>query len=169
MWDSEGKTKFFFSLSPAIQVAKREIPSCRGISKQESHSGWGLWGGITLRFEQFACLLMSSDTSFRMVALSSCRTKSSGLFLHVRFKQCAPVLGDELATAATVKSGRRFLDWVLKIWVALKTPWSPTFLSPLGTRAHCQGCDVIPIGAHIKEVFAVVGSAVCHGTLPYLE
>lgn len=112
---------------------------------------------------------MSSDTSFRMVVLSSCRTKTSGLFLHVRFKQCAPVLGDELATAATVKSGRRFLDWVLKIWVHSDTLEPHFSVSPLGTRAHCQGCDVIPIGAHIKEVFAAVGSAVCHGTLPYLE
>lgn len=32
-----------------------------------------------------------------------------------------------------------------------------------------RGCDVIPIGAHIQEVFAVIGSAVCPGTLPYPE
>lgn len=51
---------------------------------------------------------MSSDTPFRMVSISSGRTKTSVLFLRVIFKQCAPVLGDELATAAMVKSGRKF-------------------------------------------------------------
>lgn len=96
------------------------------------------------------------------------------LFLHVIFKQCAPVLGNELGTCSHGEVREEILDCVLKIWVHSDTlelhfSFSPGPHSCGLQQTHCQGCDVIPIGAHIKEVFAVIGSAVCHGTLPYPE
>lgn len=108
---------------------------------------------------------MSSDTSFRMVSLSSGRTKTSVLFLRVIVTQCAPVRGHRNCSHGQIRE--ETLDCSEDLG-ALRLPGPPLFILSR-ERAHCQDCDVIFIGTHIKEVSAVIGSAVCHGTLPYPE
>lgn len=107
--DGEGKAIFFFSSTPGSQVSD---PTVQGALRKSGSA-------ITVNDFLLSTICRAANDWWLFLEdgiIGSSRTQTSAPFLHVKFKQCMPILEDRLITGTKVKVREEILACDLKIW-----------------------------------------------------